>query len=78
MVFLDGARDGVSGRRVCGPVLWRFPETIFICNKVSGTFMYVDTFFSIKSKHTRIIKNCEFKKGSRDRSPKQKVRKQEL
>ena len=69
-MFLDGAFvDHFYGA---------FSETIFICNKVSGTFMYVDTYFSIKSKHTRIIKNCEFKKGSRDRSPKQKVRKQEL
>ena len=34
-------------------------------------------YYTIKKKETRIIKNCEFKKGSRDRSPQQKVRKQE-
>ena len=34
--------------------------------------------YILKYTYTRIIKNCEFKKGSRDRSPKQKVRKQEL
>ena len=35
----------------------------------------IKSFLCIKSKHTRIIKNYEFKKGSRDRSPQQKVMK---
>ena len=56
MVFLDG---------VCGPFLWCFRDDFYLYNKVSGSFMY-SRYFSIKSKHTRIIKNCEFKKGSRD------------
>ena len=43
-----------------------------------GSVCLIVSNYTIKSKHTRIIKNCEFKKGSRDRSPKQKVRKQEL